>query len=287
MIDVKRFSGILNTDDKPENVLAPQHIDALNLRFYGGQNGLTAENVKGNYIIPNASLPANGTNICIGSYFDQVNQYIYYFNYNSQGNHGIYRLNVNDEAVTKLFLCNTDSISDILNFNPDYPIHSVVLVYRDPGDGNLLYWTDGLNSPKYLNVDTVSTLAPFTVDMITAAKNAPLEPPFPIYKSDTTIKTNNLRKKLFRFSYRWVYANGEKSTFSPISKVGLPIDGYDPNISNNPSQNNYIEVEVFSGGEDTVAIEVAGQVNNNNVWSDFFLIDKLTLSDYNIPTNSS
>ena len=123
--------------------------------------------------------------------------------------------------------------------------------------------------------------------MITAAKNAPLEPPFPVYGSDTTIKTNNLRKKLFRFSYRWVYENGEKSTFSPISKVGLPVDGYDPNVSNNPSQNNYIEVEVFSGGEDTVAIELVGQVNNNDTWSDFFLIEKLTLSQYNIPTNSS
>jgi hypothetical protein len=51
MVEVKRFSGIMNTDDKPESVLAPQHIDAKNLRFYGGQNGLIAENVKGNYII--------------------------------------------------------------------------------------------------------------------------------------------------------------------------------------------------------------------------------------------
>jgi len=61
MVDVKRFSGVMNLDDKPENILGPQHIDALNLRFYGGQNGLTAENIKGNYIIPNAQLPNNGT----------------------------------------------------------------------------------------------------------------------------------------------------------------------------------------------------------------------------------
>ena len=285
MIDVKRFSGVMNHDDLPENVAAPQHMDAMNLRFYGGPNGLSAENVKGNYIIPNASLPSAGTNICIGSYFDQVNQLIYFFNYNSNGNNGIYKLNVNSEVVSKVFLCNTDSTTDILNFDPDYPVHSVVLVYAD--GGNLLYWTDGYNSPKYLNVDTVSSLAPFTVDMITAAKNAPLEPPFPVYGSDTTVKTNNLRKKLFKFSYRWVYANGEKSTFSPTSKTALPVNGYDPNVSNNPSDNNYIAVDVFSGGEDTVAIELAGQVNINNVWSDFFLIEKLSLSQYNIPTNSS
>ena len=287
MIDAKRFSGVMNTDDKPESVLGPQHTDALNLRFYGGPNGLTAENVKGNYLISNASLPANGTNICIGSYFDQVNQLIYFFNYNSQGNNGIYVLDVNTEAISKVFLCNTDSISDVLNFNPDYPVHSVILVYRDAGQGNLLYWTDGYNAPKYLNVDTVSSLAPFSSDMLTASKNAPLTPPSPVYGSDLTVTTNNLRKKLFRFSYRWVYANGEKSTFSPISKVGLPIDGYNPNISNASTQNNYIAVSIYSGGEDTVAIELAGQVNNNNTWSDFFLIDKLTLDQYNIPTNSS
>lgn len=286
MIDVKRFSGVMNLDDKPENVLGPQHIDAKNLRFYGGQNGLTAENVKGNYLIPNSSLPANGDNICIGSYFDQVNQLIYFFNYNSQGNHGIYKLSVNTETITKIFLCNTDSLTDVLNFDANYPVHSVALVYRDEGQGNLLYWTDGVNPPKYLNVDTVSSLAPFTLDMLTAAKNAPLAPADGIYGSNANVLTNNLRKKLFRFSYRWVYENGEKSTFSPISDVPLPVNGYDPNVSNDPTQNNYISVRVYSGSADCKSIEVVGQVNVNNTWSDFFAIDTLVLSEYNIPTNS-
>lgn len=287
MIDVKRFSGVMNLDDKPENVLAPQHIDAKNLRFYGGQNGLTAENVKGNYIIPNSSLPANGDNICIGSYFDQVNQLIYFFNYNSQGNHGIYQLNVDNETITKVFLCNTDSLSDVLNFDANHPVHSVALVYRDEGQGNLLYWTDEVNPPKYLNVDTVSSLAPFTLDMLTAAKNAPLTPPLTEYGSDTRVTTNNLRKKLFRFSYRWVYENGEKSTFSPISKIALPVNGYAPNTSNNATQNNYIEIEVYSGGVDCKSIEIVGQVNVNNTWSDFFEIDSINLEQYQLPPNSA
>jgi hypothetical protein len=286
MIDVKRFSGVMNRDDLPENILAPQHIDALNLRFYGGQNGLTAENVKGNYVIPNASLPTTGNNICIGSYFDQVNQLIYFFNYNSQGNHGIYQLDVNSETITKIFLCNTDSISDVLNFDASYPVHSVALVYRDPGQGNLLYWTDGINPPRYINVDTVSSLAPFTSDMLTAAKNAPLTPPAYVYGDDPNVTTNNLRKKLFRFSYRWVYKNGEKSTFSPISKVVLPTGGYNPNTSNDPTKNNYVQIEVFSGNVDCEAIELVGQVNINNTWSDFFTIDSLNLDQYNIPANS-
>ena len=82
MIETKRFSGFLNTDDKPENVAGAQHIDAKNIRFYGGPSGLTAENVKGNYIINNALLPG-GTNECIGTFYDSVNQIIIWFNYNS------------------------------------------------------------------------------------------------------------------------------------------------------------------------------------------------------------
>lgn len=205
MIEVKRFSGVMNTDDKPENVLAPQHIDAKNLRFFGGQNGLSAENVKGNYIIPNASLPESGVNTCIGSFYDQLNQKIYFFNYNSAGNNGIYSLDVKTEAISTVFLCNTNSIGDVLNFSPDFPIHSVVMVYRPESDGNLLYWVEGThNRPRYLNIGTVAALSPFTSDMLNAGKNAPLTPPFPSYQNDVTVNVNNLRKKLFRFAYRWV-----------------------------------------------------------------------------------
>jgi len=287
MVDVKRFSGVMNLDDKPENILGPQHIDALNLRFYGGQNGLTAENIKGNYIIPNAQLPNNGTNICIGSFYDQLNQKIYFFNYNSAGNNGIYSLDVNTETITKVFLSNTDSIGDVLNFSPDFPIHSVVMVYRPESDGNLLYWVEGThNRPRYLNVSTVSSLAPFTEDMLNAGKNAPLQPPLPVYQNDVTVNVNNLRKKLFRFSYRWVYKNGERSTFSPISKVALPIDGYNPDVQASSTTNNNILVQVYSGGVDYSAIEIVGQENLGNTWGDFFLITTLDRSQYNISPNS-
>lgn len=286
MIDVKRFSGVLNTDDNPEDVLQPQHISAKNVCFRGGQNGLTVRNIKGNYVVPNNELPV-GTNECIGSFFDSVRQRIIWFNYNSNGDNGIYQLSIQTGAISKIFLCNTDSASDILNFSLDYPVHSVNIVYRPSGDGDLIYWTDGYNKPKYLNLDTVATLAPFTNDMITAAKNAPGVPPTCQYGDNLTITTNNLRKKLFRFCYRWVYKNGEKSTFSPISKVALPVNGYDLNVQNDPRYNNNISISVLSGGDDSQAIEIAGQTNIDNVWGDFFLIDKVDMTEYNISPNSS
>lgn len=286
MIEAKRFSGILNTDDKPENVVSTQHIDANNVRFYGGPNGMTLENIKGNYVIPNATLP-DGTNVCIGSFFDSVNQRIIWFNYNSNGDNGIYKIDLKTDVISPIFICGTDSATDILNFDVDYPVHSASLIYRTIGDGDLLYWTDGYNRPKYLNIDTVSSLAPFTGDMITAAKNAPLIPPVCSYHDNLNVNSNNLRKKLFRFCYRWVYKNGEKSTFSPISSLPLPVNGYDQTLQNNPGYNNNISILMHSGGDDYKAIEVAGQININNTWSDFFLIDTLDRTEYGISPNST
>ena len=161
------------------------------------------------------------------------------------------------------------------------------MVYRPETDGNLLYWVEGThNRPRYLNVNTVSSLAPFTEDMLNAGKNAPLQPPLPVYQNDTNVNVNNLRKKLFRFSYRWVYKNGERSTFSPISKVALPIDGYSPDVQASSTTNNNIVVQVYSGGTDYSAIEVVGQENLNNTWGDFFLITTLERDQYNISPNS-
>jgi len=286
MLSVKRFSGILNTDDQNSDILPNQHTHGRNIRFTGGAVGLTAENVKGTVLVNNGDLP-NGTNECLGAFFDSVRQRILWFNWNQYGNNGIYSYSVQTGVVTQIFRCSVNSATDILNFSLDYPVHSAAIVYRTTGDGDLLYWTDGYNRPKYINLDTVATMSPFTANMLNAAKDAPLSPPVTSYQNNPNVTTNNLRKKLFRFCYRWVYKNGEKSTFSPISKLALPVGGYDPDTQNDPTLNNNILVPVESGGSDYQAIEIAAQVNVNNVWGDFLLIDKLDRDDYNISPNST
>lgn len=279
--DRKIFSGRMNSDDKPENLSPVEHIDALNIRFYGGQDGLTAENVKGNYVINNTNLPGGSNdNECIGSFYDTVKNRIIWFNYNSTGLHGIYQLEIQTGLITQIFRCGVNSATDILNFSLNYPVHSSAIVYRTEGDGDLLYWTDGLNRPRCLNLDTVSSLSPFTDGMLNAAKNSPLTPPVVTYQSDTTFTANNLRKKLFRFIYRWVYKNGEKSTWSPISKVSFSENNYDPDIQNDVTDNNRLDIIVYGGGNDYKSVEIAGQYNILNTWSDFFLIDKLDGDEY-------
>jgi len=293
-IDIKRFGGILNLDDKETDISPVQHISANNIRFYGGQNGLTAENIKGNYLISNSSLPA-GTNECVGSFYDSVKRRIFWFNWNSNTNHGIYQLSIETGVVTQIFRCGVDSATDILRLNRNFPVHSMAIVYRPDSDGDLIYWTDGNdtddNRPRYLNIDTVSTLAPFTEDMINAAKNAPLVPPFVGnlggYGNDATVNVNRLSGKLFRFCYYWGYANLEKSTLSPISSVPIPVNGFDPTTQNDPTKNNYISIPVIAGGGDATKLGIVGQQSLGNVWGDMFLIEELDMVQNNITPDSS
>lgn len=285
MIDVKRFSGVLNTDDNESDVLPAQHIQSRNIKFKGGSNVLTAYNIKGNFLVNNSNLPA-GTNENNGSFYDSVNHRILWFNWNSNGNHGLYQLTIQTGQITQIFRCGLNSTTDILRLSRNYPVHSMAIVYRSEGEGDLLYFTNGnaagTNRPRFFNLGTVTALSPLTEDMINAAKNAPLSPAVTAYRDDATTNVNNLQKKLFRFIYRWVYKNGEKSTWSPISKTPLPPSGYDPNTQNDPTKNNNIRIPVIGGGSDYQKIEVAGQISLGVTWSDFFLIDTLDRTDYNI-----
>jgi len=287
MVVVKRFSGRLNKDNLEQDLLPVEHYDAKNIIFFGGQQGLTAENVVGNYLIPNSNLPA-GTNECIGCFYDSVNRRIIWFNYNSNGNHGIYIFSVETQVITQVFRCGVNSATDILNFSLDYPVHSASLVYRTEGDGDLLYWTDGNNAPRFLNLDTVSTYSPFTSDMLNAAKNAPTRPPGTLsFQSDITSTFNSVRNKQFRFSYNWWYANDEKSTHSPISITPV-TDVADPNNETDPTVDNYIQFDVYSADtEDSIAIGVYMQEWNGASWGDFQRIDVLNRSQYNISVASS
>lgn len=288
MIEVKQLSGILNLDSPEEDFPPFHHRYLLNGRFRGAAGNYRLEPIPGNILIPNSLLPT-GNNRQNGGFFDAIKRRIIWFNYSSTGRHGIYKYDISTKQLSKIFLCFTDSATDILNFSLDYPIHSAAIIYRSDPDGDLLYWTDGLNRPRYLNIDTVSSLTPFVENMINAAKLPPLDPIVAAYANDATVNANSLRRKLFRFTYRWVYKNFEKSTLAAISKVPLPVNGYDPDTDNDSTKNNYITVPVVAGGSDCKAIEILMQVNGQSdadvpvdQWGDFQLVASIDLQQYGI-----
>ena len=286
MVEVKKMSGILNLDSPYESFPPFHHRHLLNGRFRESGGGMQLQRIPGNILIPNYLLPA-GTNQCIGALYDAIKKRIIWWNFNSNGRNGIYQYSLSTNTLSKVFLCFTDSATDVLGLNRNYPIHSANIVYRSDSEGDLLYWTDNNERPKYLNLATVSDMAPFTASMLYVAKDVPLVPPACAYGDDSNVNTNNLRSKLFRFSQRWHFKNGEVSTMSAYSKVPMPVNGYNQDTINDPTKNNVITVTLNGGPSDFQKVELLVQNSEGNVWSDWQSVDTLDRDQYSIAVDGT
>lgn len=135
------FPSGINQDSELRSVPQGDFLDSLNIRINstaGNQEGIVS-NIKGNVLVA-FTLPA-GNNTRIGTLSDKQTGDVYYFIYNSNGNHGIFRFRQPN-------LIETVFISPLLNFSPDYLINHANIV-----DEKLLYWTDGFNPPRKINVE--------------------------------------------------------------------------------------------------------------------------------------
>jgi hypothetical protein len=269
----KQIAGILNTDDPNLNIHPSHHKMSKNVVFRGMNGNYRVEACKGNRKIAN-TLPAYD-NKCIGHFYDQLKQRVFYFNYNSYGFNGIYMYDVIADTVSEVLVSFTDSQEDIFDFDPDYPIASANILYRTEEDGDVLLWTDRNNRPQGVNIK--DALANYYSDQweseyLTVAKKMPLIAATCEYKDDATVTINNLRKKLYQFRYRWVYRNLEKSTWSPWSKLFAPANPDDVANDVNPQKNNAIDVGVYTGEADIIKIEIAARQSLSTTFSDPFLV---------------
>jgi len=288
MIDVKRLSGIMNLDDKAEDILPHQHVQALNLRFYGGSNGLTAENVVGNTLVANSYKPA-GQNSCIGAFYDGVKQRLIFFNWNSNARHGIYQYSIATGLITPLLVCFTNSQTDILGFDLDYPAASINVIYTTDTDGDILTWVTRNKRPKCLNLLQAANNtygANWLERYLDVAKEPPYIPIKCAYEDDATVTVNNLRKKLFKFKYRYWYSDNQKSTWSSESEIPVPFNYVDPEVDTDPTKNCRIGMVVQTGDESVVKVEIAACESLGNVFSNYFSTIILNKADLAIPDDT-
>lgn len=191
----------------------------LNIRTATSEDGNIedVENIKGNIKI-DFTLPS-GDNKCIGTLENVVGNEMYYFLWNSTGQNGIYRFSGNTNTIERVFPADL-SQPDVLNFQEDKLIHSSAFI------NNLLIWTDGYNPLRQINVSTAGSLpTPYLPAFISLAKFPPIYPPIATPEDLPGGTANYMDDKSFVFIFRYIYANDQKSTWSPVSK--LAITGYD------------------------------------------------------------
>lgn len=235
------------------------------------------------------------TNQCIGSHYDELKHRVFFFNYNSAGYSGIYVYDVKLNTITPLLISFVDSAEDLFGFDPKYPIASVNILYRTEADGDILHWTDRLNRPMKLNIkDALDKLygTAWKKEYLTVARKMPLVAPISTYQNaiapnGTPINVNNLKNKLFQFSYRWVYNDNTKSCWSPWGKMSAPYSTDDLAIESDPTKNNAIDSIIETGPADAVKIEISVREAVSSVFSDRAIVTTLTKSTLGIANEST
>ena len=292
-IERKNFSGFMNLDDPNEVIPLSHHREANNLIFKGNAGNMRAESIPGNKSVSNADL-RTGTNVCIGSYYDELKQRLFYFVYNSNGYDAIYVYAKNTGTISTLLMSKVDSLSTeaLFNFSPDYPIASVNILYRTEEDGDILHWTDRNNRPMKLNINEATAVnktynGNWKKKYLTVARSMPLISPICKYEDDSTTYINNLRSKLYQFRYRWVYRDFTKSTWSPWSRLFAPANVDILATEIDPTKNNRISITYDSGDAEVVKIEIASRQSIDTVFSDPFLVKTIDKAAESIPNNNS
>lgn len=284
----KLLPRYLNKDDDSRIVKSVEFVDALNVRVSQDDTGNAGviKNVAGNTIVAynsaSDSLPA-GSNRVVGHVTNLQKDEVFYFVYNSSNDHSIYRYSISKERVYKIYQDST------LNFKETSFVSADVVV-NQKGD-SILYFTDGINSPKKINTTKAHRgLYPaeysegtdpggaLTDDerllFVTTAKQPPLAPPTWQFYTDTKITFNNLYEQMFQFAYQYIYDDGEVSAISPYSTVTYSdnqlMDGL---VSSDlKKQNNALHVYVQTNIGDVSKIRVLARTS---VEGAFFIVDEI------------
>jgi hypothetical protein len=233
MIVIEKVNATgLNTDIAPDAIeklggdrkIVNPILDCLNKRYVSSDNGQSykIENIKGT-VLKSIGL-SSGTNKCIGAYEDYLNNQVINWVYNSNGNHCVVAYSPETDAVTFL-LQNVSS----LNFQSNGRKISAGVI------GDLLYWSDGFNDSRVINMTRSYSYTGFDISHITLAKIQPVNKPtfggtfaaalndsvhpriVRVY--DSAITVNRIYNKNFQFAYRWKFLDDEYSLLSPFSDM--------------------------------------------------------------------
>ena len=280
--------GGMDKDTDSRFLAKNDYREAHNVRISTSDEGNegTVENIRSNLKIPNLDVDAQGNKV-IGSYEDVDNKKVYYFVAGAAwtGGNSIYQYDTSTETVQLVL---QDSL---LNFDRNYLITGISIIGTDEDRFplGLLYWTDDFNPPRKINIDKALRYTAsgggdplgyqsITFDSLDAIKHPPEKEPtcqnltvLNPFLTDTNTQNNQLKGRSWQFKYRWVYDDGEISSWSPNSLVHADTNFdsfFDSGTVSNVS--NVLPVAFNSGEELVERIQIA--TRNSNDMDDWLLV---------------
>ena len=248
--------------------------------------------------------------VTIGQFTDATNNVIYVFltnytdpnpsfqpTYSSSAKNFIYSYNVLNGDTAKLVE------GSFLNFSTTNTVYGVNILE------NLLFWTENRNQPRKINITSATQVPGYytTEDQISVAKLNPYEP-IELYREVNSIwETTMLDKtslllpdgvtanpnydaqyagdpdfledKFVRFSYRYIFDDGEHSIIAPFTQPAFipKQDGYflaeDTNVSGNTEAENAAYrstiVEFMENKVDNILLQIPLPTIGSNTFNDF------------------
>lgn len=229
------FTG-LDTDNSPKskNWVPGSYRYGRNIRVGSSQqsNIGAVENIQGNTLVE-FELPA-GTNKCNGGHEDIASNSVFYFIWNSNDKHGIYKYSGLSNSIAKIFPIDEDA-DDILEFQENK------LITGTGFTNNMLFWTFG-EKPRCLNVvDAIAYPTPYLEAYIDFVKIPPTKPitcvSSWVNEGDVivpylanSLKPNFMSNRSYQFRYRYIYKDNQRSVWSVLSKL-IPT-GYAQDFKN-------------------------------------------------------
>jgi hypothetical protein len=274
----------LNKDDDERLVKQVEMVDAINVRVSpdaGGNSGVI-KNILGTALVQTNGLEdrimTNDAQI-VGSIAIPRKQYVIFFVYINPStalHHSIMLYDVALNRVKRLIA------TPLLNFQPNNYVQADVVFNED--DETFVYFTDGFNSPKKINVDRLISQASFIwsdpldinyytnasrLEFLEVCKTPPQEPITFYYDTDDTIAKNNIVDKVFQFAYQYVYKDGEVSAISPYSKIAFSPTAFGSGIVNAAAEkeNNRINLIFSPGNQEVEKVKLLGRVGTSGAFS--------------------
>lgn len=280
---VKTFvKGRMNKSLDERLIPDGEYIDAMNVRV--GSTELSdigsLENTKGNTKI--SEILYNGeplavTAACIGAFQDGVNDTIYWFIHSPEdGVDMIVSINV-ETGLTVYHVVSTS----VLNFSRQHLINGVNKIE------DLLFFTDGYNPPRKINVKRSYPSEPDLTESDISVIVAPPASAPSIELINIYGEENYIKDKFLSFAYRYKYEDGEYSAVSQFSEIAFEPGFFNFDFStyqNAGMQNSFnaVNISFNTGGSNVVGIDLLYKTSVSSVINVIQKYDKISES---IPNN--
>jgi len=226
MINEKKAFNNLNADDSVRFLGENEYLNMENMRLGVNEFGYqgTLQNIPSTQLLDTIALPS-GTNLTIGRVSDISGNRLFRFNYNSEGENGIYCQDLS-AGVTYIVLLSSQ-VDGGLNFLPAYRVDRNARIIS-----NLLFWTDNNNEPRCINIERgiklnqpgyITYITPYATPIPETDITIIVKPP--VYQlevekiADGGFTNNFTSNDAFQFYYFYQYRDYQESANSVISDL--------------------------------------------------------------------